>query len=168
MKSAKFVVLFGALSFVFMGCPYESKIPLDTADKSKPDKSLLGPHSEKGEESYAWTVELDNNQYKITKKNTEEADSEPTIYIGWLTELGGATFLNVYERDEYGSSDKTYYLYKVEKKDVEGSRVKLKAITDNITEEFATSEELKAFIKKNMELSFFYNKDDEKTFYKED
>jgi hypothetical protein len=56
----------------------------------------------------------------------------------------------------------------MEKKDADGSRIKFKAVTDNITEEFATPEELKAFIKKNMELSFFYNKDDEKTFYKED
>lgn len=166
MKSAKFLVLFGALSFVFMGCPYESKIPLDTADKAKPDKTLVGKYDEKGEDNYSWSCELEGNQYKIIKKNTEEADSDPTVYIGWLSDIGDAKFMNVYERDEYGSSDKTYYLYRFIKKGEE--RLVFKAVTDNITEEFATSEELKAFIKKNMELSFFYNKDDEKTFYRAD
>lgn len=169
MKSAKFVALFGALSLVFMGCPYESKVPLDTADKSKPDKSITGKYSEKGEDSYEWNCEMEGNQYRITKKNTEESDSDPTVYIGWLSDVGEAKFLNVYERDEYSSSsDRKYYIYRMEKKDADGSRIKFKAVTDNITEEFATSEELKAFVKKHMETSFFYNKDDEKTFYKED
>ena len=72
--------------------------------------------------------------------------------------------MNVYEQDY--SEDRKYYFYRMEKKSED--RIKFKAVTDNITEEFATAEELKAFVKKHMELSFFYNKDDEKTFYKED
>jgi hypothetical protein len=164
MKSAKFVALFGALSLVFMGCPYESKIPLDTADKSKPDKDFVGGWEEKGDDSYTWKCTMDGNQYRIEKKSTEDSESEPTIYIGWLSDVGGVPFINVYEQDY--SSDRAYYLYRVDKKSED--RIKFKAITDNITEEFTTSEELKTFIKKNMELSFFYNKDDEKTFYKEE
>jgi hypothetical protein len=69
--------------------------------------------------------------------------------------------------DYSSSSDVKYYLYRVEKKS-DGGRVKLRAVTNNITETFATSAELKAFIKKNMELSFFYNKDDEEMYYKND
>lgn len=164
MKSAKFVVLFGALSLVFMGCPYESKIPLDSADKSKPDKDFVGKWEEKGDDSYSWKCQMDGNQYRVEKKSTEDSESEPTVYIGWLSDVGGVTFLNIYEQDY--SSDRAYYFYRVEKKSED--RIKFKAVTDNITEEFTTSEELKAFIKKNMELSFFYNKDDEKTFYKEE
>ncbi len=165
MKSAKFVALFGALSFIFMGCPYESKVPLDSADKSKPDKEFVGKWSEKGEDGYDWKCTMDGNQYRIEKKDNEDSESEPTIYIGWLSDVAGSPFLNVYEQDY--SSDREYYLYRVEKKP--GSeKIKFKAVTDNITEEFTTGEELRAFVKKNMELSFFYNKDDEKTFYKED
>jgi len=164
MKSAKFVALFGALSLMFMGCPYESKIPLDPADKSKPDKDLVGKWEEKGEDSYTWKCQMDGNQYRIEKKSTEDSESEPTIYIGWLTDVGGSPFMNVYEQDY--ESDRSYYLYRMEKKSED--RIKFKAVTDNITEEFTTSEELKTFVKKYMELSFFYNKDDEKTFYKED
>lgn len=165
MKTVNFAVLAGALSLVLMGCPYESKMPLDTADKSKPDKALVGKWEEKDSDDYIWKCEMDGNQYRIEKKSLEDSESEPTIYIGWLTDIGGKPFLNVYEQDY--SSDRTYYFYAMEKKG-EGDRLKFKAVTDNITEEFATGEEMKAFFKKHMETSFFYNKDDEKTFYKED
>jgi hypothetical protein len=164
MKTLSVIALFGTLSMVFMGCPYESKIPLDTAEKSKADKDLVGKWEEKDSEDYSWKCELDGNQYRITKKNIDDSESEPTVYVGWLTDVGGTQFLNVYEQDY--DSDKSYMLYKMEKKSED--RVKFKAVTDNITEEFTTSEELKSFVKKNMELTFFYNKDDEKTFYKED
>lgn len=164
MKTVNIAVLAGALSMVLMGCPYESKLPLDSADKSKPDKDLVGKWEEKDSDDYTWKCEMDGNQYRIEKKSVESSDDEPTIYIGWLTDVGGTPFMNVYEQDY--SSDRSYMLYKMVKKSED--RIKFMAVTDNITEEFTTSEELKTFVKKNMELSFFYNKDDEKTFYKED
>jgi hypothetical protein len=165
MKSMYLSVLFVAAGMMFMGCPYESKIPLDSADKSKPDKALVGTWEEKGSSSYTWKCQMDGNQYRIEKKDADDANDEPTVYIGWLTEVGGAPFLNVYENDY--SSDRKYMIYRMEKKG-DGDRIKFRAVTDNITETFTTSDELKSFIKKNMELTFFYNKDDEKTFYKED
>jgi hypothetical protein len=165
MKSVKFVALFGALSLVFMGCPYETKVPLDPADKAvKLDNDMIGAFEEKGDDSYTRKCEKDGNQYRITKKSTEDSESEPTVYIGWASMVGDKQFLNVYEQDY--SSDRAYYLYLIDKKSAD--RFKFKAVTDNITEEFTTGEELKAFVKKHMELSFFYNKDDEKTFYKEE
>jgi len=164
MKTLSYVALFGTLSLVFMGCPYESKLPLDSSDKSKPDKDLVGKWEEKDSEDYTWKCEMDGNQYRIEKKSTESSDDEPTVYIGWLTDVGGSPFLNVYEQDY--DTDKSYMLWKMDKKSAD--RIKFKAVTDNITEEFTTSEDLKSFVKKNMELTFFYNKDDEKTFYKED
>lgn len=148
---------------MFMGCPYESKIPLDSADKSKPDKSLEGKWEEKDSDSYIWKCTIDGNQYRIEKKSVEKGD-DPTVYIGWLTDISGTQFLNVYENDY--SSNRKYMFYKMEKKNAD--RIKFRAVTDNITEEFTNSEELRTFVKKNMSLSFFYNKDDEKTFYKED
>jgi hypothetical protein len=166
MKSCKTlsaIALFGALSIVFMGCPYESKIPLDTADKGKVDKRLEGEWSEKDSEDYTWKCEVEGNQYRVTKRSIEDKEAEPTIYIGWLSDVGEAKFLNLYEQ---GSDEKSYMLYRMDMKGEE--RVKFKAVTDNITDEFTSSEELKSFVKKNMELTFFYNKDDEKTFYKED
>lgn len=163
MKSIS-ITLIAAATFLFMGCPYESKIPLDTADKSKPDKDLVGKWEEKGSDSYTWKCQMDGNQYRIEKKSVDDDDDEPTVYIGWLTDVGGSPFLNVYEHDY--SSDREYMIYRMEKKNED--RIKFKALTDNITENFTTSDDFKAFVKKHMELSFFYNKDDEKTFYKED
>lgn len=165
MKTITAVTLLVGASFLFMGCPYESKIPLDTADKSKPDKALVGKWEEKGSDDYQWKCAMDGNQYRIEKIDLDDDDDRPTVYIGWLTEVGGAPFLNVYEQ-EY-SSEKEYMIYRMEKKG-DGDRLKFKAMTDNVTEQFTTSDDFKAFVKKNMELSFFYNKDDEKTFYKED
>ncbi len=164
MKTLSIIALFGTLSLVFMGCPYESKLPLDSVDKAKIDKDLVGKWEEKDSEDYSWKCELDGNQYRITKKSNDDAEAEPTVYIGFLSDVGGTQFLNVYEQDY--DSEKSYMLYKMEKKSED--RVKFKAVTDNITDEFTTSEELKAFVKKNMELTFFFNKDDDKTFYKED
>lgn len=164
MKTLSYVALFGTLSLVFMGCPYESKLPLDTAEKSKPEKALLGVWEAKDDEDYTWKCVMEGNQYRIEKKSVESPEDDPTIYFGWLTDVGDARFLNVYEQSY---DEKSYMLYRMEMKG-DGERIRFKAVTDNITEEFATSEELKTFVKKNMELTFFYNKDDEKTFYKED
>lgn len=163
MKPVKIAAFLGSLSLLLMGCPYESKVALGGAENSKPDKALVGKWEEKGDDDYIWKCTLDENQYRIEKKSTE-GESEPTIYIGWLTDIAGTPFMNVYEQDY--SEDRKYYFYRMEKKSED--RIKFKAVTDNITEEFTTSEELKAYVKKYMELSFFYNKDDEKTFYKED
>ncbi|MGL4599481.1 MAG: hypothetical protein ACRCYO_18300, partial [Bacteroidia bacterium] len=71
-------------------------------------------------------------------------------------------YMNVYEDGD--ASTRKYYIYKFEKKGED--RVKLKGVTDNITEEFASSAELKAYIKKYSEISFFFDKDEEKVFYK--
>ena len=164
MKALSIIALFGTCSLMFMGCPYESKIPLDTADKGKLDKSLVGKWEEKGSDSYTWTCSVDGNQYRIEKQSNEDKDDDPTVYIGFLTDVAGSPFLNVYEQDY--STDKKYMIYRMDKKG--DDRVKFRAMTDNVTEEFTTSEDFKSFVKKNMEMSFFYNKDDEKTFYKED
>lgn len=164
MKSLKFAALFGALSLVFMGCPYEAKVPIDDQSNSKPDKGLVGKWEEKGSDDYEWKVELTDGMYRIEKKNIKDG-GDPTVYKGFLSDVSGTTFMNVYELDEYGSSsDRKYFLYRLTKKG--DDRVTMDAVTDNITEEFTTSADLKAFIKKNMDISFFYNKDDKKTFYK--
>jgi hypothetical protein len=164
MKSISMLTLFGAMSLLFMGCPYESKVPVDDLSKAKADNSLKGNFSEKGSEDYRYKVTIEDNMYKIVKKKTSSED-EPTIYYGFTSKVGDQTYMNVYEESSDASSRK-YYIYKFEKKDED--RVKLKGVTDNITEEFASSSELKAYIEKYSSISFFFDKDEEKTFYRED
>jgi virulence-associated protein VagC len=55
------------------------------------------------------------------------------------------------------ATTKTYYFYKVEMT-TSGSKLTLAPVTENIDEKFASSEEIKAFFKKNMALSFFFDK----------
>lgn len=161
MKASKSIFFFGALSLLFMGCPYESKFPVDDASAAKVDKSFVNDWDEKGSDSYLWKVSLKGKEYRVEKKNIKDG-GEPTIYNGFLSDVDGNLFLNVHEESE--SSDVKYYIYKVEKKG--DDRFKLYAMTDNVTEEFTSSAELKSFIKKNMRVSYFWNKDDEKSFYK--
>jgi hypothetical protein len=166
MKSAKFAVIFGALSLVFMGCPYESKYPVDDASAGKVDKARTGNYEERDEKEYTYSIKIDGNQYKIVKKK-KSGEDEPTNYVGFVSSLGAdVEYLNVYEETESSSSsDRKYYIYKLDAKD--GERMKLKGVTDNITEEFASSAELRAYIKKYQDISFFFDKDEEKTFYKD-
>lgn len=167
MKSAKFAVLFGALSLVFMGCPYESKFSVDDSSTAKVDKALTGVWEERSEEDYKYTIKTEGNQYKIVKAK-KSGEDEPTKYIGFVSNLGAdVEYLNVYEETESSSTstDRKYYIYKLENKG--GDRLKLKGVTDNITEEFTSSAELRAFIKKYQDISFFFDKDEEKTFYKD-
>jgi hypothetical protein len=49
-----------------------------------------------------------------------------------------------------------------------GKRILLKSITDNIAEEFSSSADLKVFIQKHESLPFFFDKTEEKIFYKEE
>ena len=165
MKSAKFAVLFGALSLVFMGCPYESKFPVDDPSNSKMDKSVTGDWECQGEDDYTYTITADGSQYKIVKKK-KSGEDEPTKYIGFVSNIGAENaYLNVYEETESSSSssDRKYYIYKYTK---QGERFKILGVTDNITEEFTSSSELREFIKKYQGISFFFDKDEEKKFQK--
>jgi hypothetical protein len=165
MKSVKFAVLFGALSLVFMGCPYESKYPVDEAHV-KIDKSVMGDWDCQGEDDYTYTISADgSDQYKIVKKK-KKGDDEPTTYIGFVSNVDAeSNYLNLYEESESSSSstDRKYYIYKYTKID---GRFKILGVTDNITEEFNSSSELKSYIKKYQDLSFFFDKDEEKKFQK--
>ncbi len=168
MKSAKFAVIFGALSLVFMGCPYESKFSVDDSSNSKVDKSLTGTWEERSEEDYKYTIKADGaSQYKIEKAK-KSGEDEPTKYIGFISNLSAdVQYLSVYEETETNSNvaDRKYYIYKYDNKS--GDRIKLKGVTDNITEDFASAAEFRAFIKKYQDISFFFDKDEEKTFYKD-
>ncbi|MGL4598575.1 MAG: hypothetical protein ACRCYO_13750 [Bacteroidia bacterium] len=161
MKSVKMLALFGSMSLMFMGCPYESKVPVDDLSNAKVDSDCKGDYDEKGSTDYTYKVTHEGNMYKIVKKKTTGED-EPTIYYGFTSKVDDQMYMNVYEDGD--ASTRKYYIYKFEKKGED--RVKLKGVTDNITEEFASSAELKAYIKKYSEISFFFDKDEEKVFYK--
>ena len=100
--------------------------------------------------------ELNDHKYNIIKNeyNTYDSAYKEKIYISHISKIDDLSFMNMQEN---GKGD--YFLYKIVLNQGEFS---LYEVTDNIDEKFNTSQELKAFIKKHMHLSFFYNKDEEK------
>lgn len=146
--------MIGLFSIVFMGCPYSAEIGIDMTPSVKIDEKLLGKWESKSSSDYAYTVtKSDANTYAIEKKSASSGDI--TSYKGFLSNIGGTVYMNVYED---GSTTKTYYFYKIEISG-SGAKTSMTPVTENITEKFTTSSELKEFFKKNQINSYFFDKD---------
>ena len=169
MKKLLRTALFIPVLLLLTACPYESKVPITEAEKPV-DAKLLGKwykdgemEKENPEEYYNITKDGPNN-YRISKMELNDEDNtyKEEVYISHITRLQDNNqnkyqFLNM-------KKDGTYYLHKI---DLSDDKFVLFEVTDNIDEKFNTGKELKKFIKSNMHLSFFYNKD-EVTYYKGD
>lgn len=152
------ITLLAGLMLVLQGCPYGTEVAIDEPTV-KIDEKLLGKWEAKNSGDYMYTVtKKDDFNYKFEKKGKTSTDA--TLYTGFLSVIDGVKFINI---SEDASSTKTFYLYKLEMSG-SGAKTTLLPVTENITEKFANSAELKAFIKKNMGLSFFYSKDKEEYF----
>jgi hypothetical protein len=148
-------------SFFLMGCPYESEVPIDQPSVKYP-AGLLGKWEPKSSSDDIMIISRkDDLLMKIVKTKKEaKADDTPEEYEGYLSDVGGTKFLNLYEKKEESFGTKKYYLYKLELS-TSGARVTLSPLTENIDEKYDKPADLKAFIQKNMNLSFFYHKEDE-------
>lgn len=150
--------LLPCLMLVLQGCPYGSEVAIDEP-AVKIDEKLLGKWEAKNSTEYTYTItKKDDFSYKFEK--TGKSSPEATLYTAFISVVDGVRFLNV---SEDASTTKTFYLYKLEMSG-SGAKATLHPVTENITEKFATSGELKDFIKKHMGLSFFYSKDKEEYF----
>lgn len=150
--------LLAGLMIVLQGCPYGTEVAIDDP-AVKIDEKLLGKWEAKNSGDYLYTItKKDDFHYKFEKKGKSSPDA--TLYTGFLSLVDGVKFLNIYED---AASTKTYYLYKLEMSG-SGAKATLHPVTENITEKFENSPDLKAFIKKHMELSFFYSKEKEEYF----
>jgi len=153
MRSFRILSILVLFSIAFMGCPYSAEIPIDNA-VVKIDEKLLGKWESKSSSDYMYTVSKEDGMtYKIEKKSNSSGDI--TTYKGYLSDISGTRYLNVWED---GSATRTYYFYKVEVS-TSGAKSTLSPVTENITEKFTTSAELKDFFRKNQALSFFFDKD---------
>ncbi|NCU05447.1 MAG: hypothetical protein GXC73_15865 [Chitinophagaceae bacterium] len=154
------LILVSAMSFLLMGCPYETEVPIDQPSVKFPS-NLLGKWEPKSSSDELLTISK-KTEYVVTiskSKKKPEANDKAELYEAYLSEIDGVKFLNITEKNEYSSGSK-FYLYKLEVS-ASASRLTLSPVTENIDEKFSTSAELKAFIQKNMQHSFFYEKDDE-------
>jgi len=155
------ISLLGGLMILLQGCPYGTEVAIDEPTV-KVDEKLLGKWEAKNSGDYMYTVtKKDDFNYKFEKKS--KTATEATVYTAYTSVIDGVKFLNI---SEDASSTKTWYLYKLEMS-TSGAKTTIWPITENITEKFANSAELKAYIKKYMALSFFYGKDKEE-YYRAD
>ena len=139
------------------GCPYKTQTPIDTPSV-KINPAILGKWEiENSERDVYFVTQADSFTYKIEKR--AESSKTPPVYKAYLSLVDGDIFMNL--REEGGLSDgKTFFLFKTIV-DPAGKKLILKEVTENITETFTSSAELKAFIKKYKDLSFFYSKEDQ-------
>ena len=150
MKKMTLSVLASAILFAVLmltGCPYSSTVPLDEPNL-KVEKGLYGQwvlESTDEFPSYYEIKEIDGMVFTLDKYSydTEAADYYlEGGYEAWFTDISGARFLNVEDREDRG----TYYFYR---------------LNMEIDEVFTDSKSMNAFFKKYKDLSFFYNQGEE-------
>jgi len=154
------IVLFAGMMFVLMACPYQSSVPID-APNLKIDKAIFGKWVKKSEKDkdnpeYFEISKLNDFKYNIVKFEYQSSDStyKQTKYETHFTKIDNLVFMNMQKN---GEGD--FYLHRI---DMNGEEFTLYELTDNIDEKFTLSADLKKFVKSNMNLSFFYNKDEKK------
>ncbi len=154
------IILMSLISamLILTACPYQSSVPISEANQ-KLDKKLMGKWIKESDmeaenPEYFEIQPVDKFKFNIVKFEYQTSDStyKETKYLTHITKIDNNVFLNMQEN---GAGD--YFLYKI---DLQGDKFVLYEITDNIDEKFNTSAELYDFVKKNMNLSFFYNKDE--------
>lgn len=153
-------IMLAVIVMLITACPYTSSVPIDNP-AVKVDKNLLGKWVKSSDQTnehpnFFVITNIGDLKYNIIKNEYNSTDSAftQTVYISHISKIDNLSFMNM---QQDGKGD--YYLYRI---DLGNGEFSLFELTDNIDEKFNTSPELKAFIKKNMNLSFFYNKDEEK------
>jgi hypothetical protein len=158
-NSIKILAGFALLSVVFMGCPYESEVPIDKP-LIKVNENFLTKWEKKSSDTYDYKVsKVDMYTYKILeiKRETKEVSDR---YYGYFSKIGETDMFNMYKVDTDGNRTGKYMIYKAVIS-ATGSRVTLVEMTENVDEQFESSMELKNFIKANMNNSYFWDKDEE-------
>lgn len=157
-----------SLAILLQSC-YESEVPITSDGEPVPKKFIGVWHEADDYESsaafrnkYIVTKEDDNfvviNKFKLDSENKWEGET----FKGHFSKVNNVLFLNLRKlekpTDEESEETVKYYLYKVT---FDGDIAQLDAVTDDVTETFTTSKELYDYIAKNMNYSFFYEKDEQ-------
>lgn len=118
MKTLHVLFLLAAGLLLLTGCPVNTDYPLAPKGTTRLDKKLIGAWTTDAEEPAVKTVNIEkgmvDNTYKITV--TERGPMyapETDNFTGWLTELGGKTFL-VLQSVLEGTPQEAYFLYHVD------------------------------------------------------
>ncbi len=154
MKILINITILVALCILFTACPYESAVPISSPSE-KINQKMIG----------SWkSVDKGGEFYRLSKKDDfnymiEEFDGSNKLtntYVAFSSTVNEKLFLNVRNEKQVDAKGK-FMLIKIEL--IGDSMLKVSNTTENITEEFKTSEELKAFIAANMKNSYFFDKE---------
>jgi hypothetical protein len=158
-KKLKQSMLIATILVLVTGCPYESAVPIDKPSVKVYD-GLLGKWIKSGDESnenptYFNISKNSDYLFSISKNEFYAEDSAytETTYTAHISKVANTDFLNIQEEGKT-----SFLLYKMIFYD---DSLTLYEVTDNIDEQFNSSEELKSFIAKNMNLSFLFTRDEE-------
>jgi len=142
------------LCVMLCGCPYKSNVPIDEPTvKVIPD--LLGVWEKRTDHNIMYNVQ-EQDEYTYRIERTDKEKRETRYYFAYASKVNQATFLNLREKQPDLNSP-MWALYRME---ISSSMaITLSEVSDNITEQFSTSEELKSFISANMKNSYFFKLD---------
>jgi hypothetical protein len=160
MKKLILLFVLFSLTIFFYGCPYDSKVAIDEPS-IKVDKSYTGTWVTKGGSTQYLVTKLDDYHLKIAQlpyisKDADAKDSkDTTFYNAFFSKIKDASFLNISQKTKYDApGNENYYIYKFSVKSE--NEISLIEVTSNIKEKFSSSEKLKKYIEKYMDLSFFF------------
>jgi hypothetical protein len=138
-------------------CPYESVVPIDVANLAI-DETILGNWKEQdsSNKDFFAIKKLDNQRYTIIENTLNESLEvfEKKEYQAYLSNIDAVLFLNLQAKKD----NKTFLLYKIEVS-ADKKQLILLPLSEYIKEKFTNSTELRSFISKNKNLSFFYGKE---------
>lgn len=150
-----------AMMMLLTACPYQSKVPITEATE-KINKELLGEWISTSELEYEdptyYEIKKYNKvKYEVLENSYSTYDSvySTKTYLMHASIIDDKTFMNV---EDVEAAD-GFYLYNI---DIGNDEFTLYELTDDIDEQFNSSNDLRNFIAKNMYLSFFYVKGETK------
>jgi len=158
-KLSWLLLIMPMLAILFTSCPYSSDVPIDEpsikAERSMYGKWYKASEMESEHPAYYEFLDLDKFRYKLVNYTYSTTDSAYTTenYTAHFSKIDNLTFINLQKDGET-----TFLLYRLDMKGKD--EFVLFEVTDNIDEKFTNSSELKEFMRKNMNLSFFYSKDE--------
>ena len=155
MKTLQWIVLLMVICIVSGGCPYESKVPIDTPSV-KINTKLLGLWVDSQNENETYKVtQKDQFTYTIIKSEKESTDKEK--YLAYASVINGTTFLNLWEiKDDTPSPSYSLFKLDIKSDDI----IKISEVSENIDEVFTSGAALKEFIAANMKNSYFFGKEE--------
>jgi len=158
MRKLLFYCTSTAFILLLWGCPYQSLVPLGQPLEKINERiigSWVSQHEvDKESPSYYVINTSDSIFYMIDHFTFNDNDSSYSVkqYVAHSTTLDSNLFLNV-----QGVGNKDYIMHRIE---LMKEGFVLYEVTDNVDEKFTNSEEMQTFFKKNMHLSFFYNREE--------